>query len=170
MTSVVPTENTIKVTWQTTDRACVALFQIEAKAADTYSTEQLNDKSTHTFRGVKSCLTHTVTLVTRNNASHIVDEDSQEVDTLYAEPGDLSMNITNLSNGITMVRWGDPSEENCISKYVFKWRRDDCTEEPITTTTEEPSTMTTTPEEEYTTMESSSAEQPDYNSGEYSME
>ncbi|XP_020798309.1 phosphatidylinositol phosphatase PTPRQ isoform X1 [Drosophila serrata] len=166
MTSVVPTANTIKVTWQTTDRACVALFKIEAKAADTYSTEQLNDKSTHTFRGVKSCLMHTITLVTHNNASQVVDQDTENVDTLYAEPGDIAMNITNLANGITVVKWGDPSEENCISNYVFKWRRDDCIQEPETTTTEEP--MTTTADEvsstDASTEEPSSPAQPEYNS------
>ncbi|XP_039484170.1 phosphatidylinositol phosphatase PTPRQ [Drosophila santomea] len=145
VTSVVATANTIKVTWQTTDRACVESFGIAAKATDyTKSVQLLNDKSSQTFVNLSACLTHTITLDTKNNASVVVDTDTTDVDTQYAEPGDLAMNITNLANGITMVTWGDPSEKNCISNYVFKWQRNDCgTDQNQDTTTDEPSTETT---------------------------
>ncbi|XP_017010293.2 receptor-type tyrosine-protein phosphatase H [Drosophila takahashii] len=145
MTSVVPTANTIKVTWQTTDRSCVESFEITAKTADnSKSAMQLSDKNSQTFTELNACVTHTVTLATRNNASIVVDTDSTEVDTQYAEPGDLAMNVTNLPSGITIVSWGDPTEKNCISNYVFKWRREDCgKDQNLDTTTEEPSTETT---------------------------
>ncbi|XP_050744270.1 phosphatidylinositol phosphatase PTPRQ [Drosophila biarmipes] len=142
MTAVVATANTIKVTWQTTDRACVESFEITAKSSEnSKSAMQLSDKNSQTFYELSACVTHTVTLATRNNASIVVDTDATEVDTEYAEPGDLTMNVTNLSSGITIVTWGDPTEKNCISNYVFKWRREDCGRD--TSTTEEPSTETT---------------------------
>lgn len=145
MTSVVATANTIKVTWQTNDRACVESFGITAKATDyTKSFQLLNDKSSQTFVNLSACLTHTITLDTRNNASVVVDTDATDVDTQYAEPGDLVMNVTNLASGITMITWGDPSEKNCISNYVFKWQRNDCgTDQSQDTTTDVPSTETT---------------------------
>lgn len=145
VTSVVATANTIKVTWQTNDRACVESFGITAKATDyTKSFQLLNDKSSQTFVNLSACLTHTITLDTRNNASVVVDTDATDVDTQYAEPGDLVMNVTNLASGITMITWGDPSEKNCISNYVFKWQRNDCgTDQNQDTTTDVPSTETT---------------------------
>ncbi|XP_022227616.2 receptor-type tyrosine-protein phosphatase H [Drosophila obscura] len=146
VTDVLATANTIKISWETSDRACVEAFQITAKAAEySYTTQQLNEKSTYTFRDdVHACLTHTLTLETRNNASVVVDTDTNEVETLYSEPGDLSMNITNLANGITVIRWADPTEKHCISNYIFKWKRDDCEQEAEQqTTTDLPSTMTT---------------------------
>ncbi|EDV55808.2 uncharacterized protein Dere_GG22297 [Drosophila erecta] len=145
VTSVEATANTIKVTWQTTDRACVESFGIAAKAPDyTKSFQLLNDKSVQTFVSLSACLTHTITLETRNNASIVVDIDAIDVDTLYAEPGDLLMNVTNLASGITVVTWGDPSEKNCINNYVFKWQRNDCgTDQNQDTTTEETSTDST---------------------------
>ncbi|KAH8350288.1 hypothetical protein KR067_013028, partial [Drosophila pandora] len=159
--SLEPTSNTIKISWQTTDRACVENFEINARASATgfgYNVVQLNEKSTYTFdKDIKACLTHTITLLTRNNASVVVDTDVNTVDTLYAEPGDLSMNVTNLANGITMITWNDPVEEYCISNYEFKWRRDECPQDPYPeeSTTMEPTTLTT-PDMDYdlsTTME-----------------
>ncbi|XP_033233871.1 receptor-type tyrosine-protein phosphatase H isoform X1 [Drosophila pseudoobscura] len=148
VTNVQPTANTIKVTWQTNDRACVEAFEITAKASEySYTTQQLSEKSTYTFKDVYACLAHTITLMTRNNASVVVDTSSTEVETLYSEPGDLSLNITNLANGITLIKWSDPTEKHCIANYTFKWKRDDCVQEndqqPEETTTDLPSTMTT---------------------------
>ncbi|KAH8401745.1 hypothetical protein KR009_007614, partial [Drosophila setifemur] len=145
LTSVVPAANSIKVTWQTTDRACVKSFGITAKATDfSHFIEQLSDRSTYTFKDdVRSCLTHNIILATYNNASIEVDSDSDSVDTLYSDPGDLSMNVSNLANGITMVTWTDPLEKFCISNFAFKWWRDDCERNQELTTTEAPNTMTT---------------------------
>ncbi|KAH8277705.1 hypothetical protein KR018_003744, partial [Drosophila ironensis] len=146
LTSVVPTANSIKIVWETTDRACVEYFEITAEVKEvSYNTKEMSDTSTYTFKkDIRACRTHRITLLTRNNASLVVDEDYSEVDTLYSEPGDLGMNVANLANGITIVTWDDPVEKYCISNYVFKWRRNDCGMEvnPGTTTTE-PSTMTT---------------------------
>ncbi|XP_016985316.1 receptor-type tyrosine-protein phosphatase beta [Drosophila rhopaloa] len=165
LNSVVATANTIKVTWQTTDRACVESFKITAKWADSSkSIEQLSDKNTCTFEELNACLTHTVTLDTRNNASVVVDTDTSIVDTEYSEPGDLAMSVTNLSSGITIVTWGDPSEKNCISNYLFKWRREECgKDQNLDTSTEEPSTVTTT-DMDYitaTTVETTTPDPPD---------
>ncbi|KAH8275290.1 hypothetical protein KR026_004701, partial [Drosophila bipectinata] len=168
--SLEPTSHTIKISWQTTDRACVENFEINAKASATgfgFNVVQLNEKSTYTFdQNIKACLTHEITLVTRNNASQVVDTDVNTVDTLYAEPGDLSMNVTNLANGITMITWNDPIEEYCISNYEFKWRRDDCPKDtnPEESTTMEPTTLTT-PDMDYdlstTTETTASPSEPD---------
>ncbi|KAI8036266.1 hypothetical protein M5D96_010859 [Drosophila gunungcola] len=152
LNSVVATANTIKVTWQTNDRACVNSFKITAKWAESSkSIEQLSDKNTCTFEELNACLTHTVTLETRNNASVVVDTANSTVDTDYSEPGDLAMNVANLPSGITIVTWGDPSEKNCIRNYLFKWRRDECGEDQtLDTTTEEPSSETS-PEMDFIT-------------------
>lgn len=173
--SLEPTSNTIKISWQTTDRACVENFEINARASATgfgFNVVQLNDKSTYTFdKDIKACLTHTITLLTRNNASEVVDTDVDTVDTLYAEPGDLSMNVTNLANGITMITWNDPVEEYCISNYEFRWRRDECPQDtyPVESTTMVPTTMTT-PDMDYdlsTTMDTSAPPlEPDDGKGE----
>ncbi|XP_017079438.1 phosphatidylinositol phosphatase PTPRQ [Drosophila eugracilis] len=143
--SVVATANTIKVTWQTTDRACVESFVVSATSSDySNSMQPLSDKNTCTFVGLRACLTHTVVLQTKNNASVVVDTDTNVIDTEYSEPGDLVMNITNLPSGFTLVKWEDPTEKHCISNYVFKWRREDCgKDQNLDTTTEEPSTETT---------------------------
>ncbi|XP_017049952.1 phosphatidylinositol phosphatase PTPRQ [Drosophila ficusphila] len=166
VTSVVPTSNTIEVRWRTTDRACVESFLISAKSDEnSYEIQQLSENSVCIFTGLRACVAYTVTLETKNNASVVVDQDTSEVDTLYAEPGDLAMNVSNLSSGITIVTWGDPNEKNCISNYVFKWRRDDCgnNQDEDTTTTEEPSTETTNDMDYVTgsTIETTTSEQSD---------
>ncbi|BFG06427.1 receptor-type tyrosine-protein phosphatase eta [Drosophila madeirensis] len=163
MTEVLATKNTIKVSWDTNDRSCVEAFEITAKAAEySYTTQQLSDKSTYTFKDVHACLTHTLTLETRNNASHLVDTDTDEVETLYSEPGDLSMNIANLANGITVVTWADPTEKHCISHYVFKWKRNDCEQEKEEqqTTTDLPMTLNTDYDMETTEPETPDPEVP----------
>ncbi|XP_068145050.1 phosphatidylinositol phosphatase PTPRQ [Drosophila tropicalis] len=144
ITSLAPTATTIKVTWKATDRACVSSFKLYATYGLTSSdTEQTNEKSTYTFTGRLPCQTYNITINTYNNASLLVYTDVNQVDTDYSEPGDLTLDVNNSTNGDTVISWGDPVSSNCINLYTFKWKLLDCEVKDDETTTELPSTETT---------------------------
>ncbi|XP_017960654.1 phosphatidylinositol phosphatase PTPRQ [Drosophila navojoa] len=147
LTSVEATETTIRLTWETTDRACVKHFEIQANAPDsTNSHQQFKDESSDTFV-VLPCRTYNVTLETKNNASVSVGSDMRFVDTGYLEPGELQLTITNGSNADTVVAWKDPINKSCIGSFTIVWRRNGCVSDEDHGTT----TATTEQEDDTTT-------------------
>lgn len=135
------TETTITIAWQTSDRACVKHYEISAVATgDTQSSQRLKDESVYTFTSALPCRTYNVTMYTVNNESSTIDTDSELKDTLYLEPGELTLTMTNRSNGDTRVTWKEPANQSCVRSYTFVWRRNDCktedNEETTTTTAE----------------------------------
>ncbi|XP_034477352.1 phosphatidylinositol phosphatase PTPRQ isoform X2 [Drosophila innubila] len=137
LTSINATETTIELSWETSDRACVKTFEISAETLDnSRSAQQLKDENTHTFTNMWPCRIYNVTLNTKNNESISVDNTTMLVETLYLEPGELTLTISNRSNGDTRITWIDPENKSCIGNYTFVWRRIDCEPvEEITTTT-----------------------------------
>lgn len=143
------TETTITIAWQTSDRACVKHYEISAAATgDTQSSQRLKDESVYTFTSALPCRTYNVTMYTVNNESAIIDTDSELKDTLYLEPGELTLTMTNRSNGDTRITWQEPANQSCVRSYTFVWRRNDCKSEDNeeTTTTEDNEETTTTAE------------------------
>lgn len=144
------TETTITITWETSDRACVKHFEISAVATgDTQSSQRLKEESAFTFTSALPCRTYNVTLYTVNNESTPVDIDSKLKDTLYLEPGELSLTMTNRSNGDTRISWTEPANQSCVRTYTFVWRRNDCKtndNEETTTTAETTRTWEVTSE------------------------
>ncbi|KAL7737912.1 hypothetical protein ACLKA6_006284 [Drosophila palustris] len=139
LTSINATETTIEVNWETSDRACVKLFEISAFVLDnSVSAHRLKDESSHTFINMWPCRIYNVSLNTVNNETISVDNDTRLVETLYLEPGDLNITFTNRSNGDTRLSWIEPDNKSCIGNYRFVWRRIDCEPgEEISTTTVE---------------------------------
>ncbi|XP_060653336.1 phosphatidylinositol phosphatase PTPRQ [Drosophila nasuta] len=141
--SVNATDTAIEVSWETTDRACVKAFEIIAVATDnTQSTQRLSDESSYIFDKIWPCRTYNVTIYTKNNETLTVDTDTQLVDTGYLEPGDLTLSISNRSNGDTRITWSEPDNKSCIGNYTFLWRRLDCVPEEDTTSTTTETTTT----------------------------
>lgn len=155
------TETTISLAWETSNRACVKQFEISVTATGTEQTAQrLKDQSDYTFPKVWPCRTYNVTLYTVNNESAIVNKDSELTDTLYLEPGELSLTISNRSNGDTRITWSEPDNNSCIRSYSFVWRRNDCKQDEdeettttavadwdVTSTTDQPGSETEVSEE-----------------------
>ncbi|KAH8405215.1 hypothetical protein KR222_011140, partial [Zaprionus bogoriensis] len=131
------TATSISLAWETTDRACVNNFEITAIATgNDQSTQRLKDESVYTFTKAWPCRTYNVTIYTVNNASATVDIDTELKDTLYLEPSDISLRISNRSNGDTRIVWDEPENMSCIRSYTFIWRRNECqTDEDGETTT-----------------------------------
>lgn len=155
MTSVVATETTIQLTWETSDRACVKHFGITVTGPDsTLSRQPLKEESSDTFEDVWPCRTYNVTLETRNNASVVVDQDMRSVDTAYLEPGELQLSITNRTNADTQVSWTDPINKSCISSFTIVWRRNGCIsdedQDTTTATTEQDDETTTASTDDWT--------------------
>ncbi|XP_064536553.1 receptor-type tyrosine-protein phosphatase eta isoform X2 [Drosophila montana] len=149
LTSVVASETSIELTWETSDRACVKHFEIYATAPDTSRfRQQFKEESKDTVEEVWPCRTYNVTLETRNNASVIVDSDMRFVDTGYLEPGELQLTISNRSNGDTLVAWNEPDNKSCIGSFTIVWRRNGCVsdedQETTTATTEQEDETTAT--------------------------
>ncbi|XP_030374954.1 tyrosine-protein phosphatase 10D [Scaptodrosophila lebanonensis] len=130
ITSVECTENSITLKWQTTDGMCIEYFGISATSSDnSYSTQQLRDSPyTYTFENLNSCQNFDLNIKTTDVLSVVVGNDSKAATTKYSEPGDLTLSISNQSNGDTRITWPDVQHKTCINIYKFVWRRDNCDE------------------------------------------
>ncbi|ALC42717.1 Ptp52F [Drosophila busckii] len=143
LTSLEATAKSIQLTWETSDRACVRNFEISAVAPDnTLSRAAAKDESSYTFEDAWSCRIYNVTLETKNIDGNSVDKDTQLVETLYSEPGELTLSISNRTNGETRISWNEPDNKSCIGNYTFIWRLIDCIKPPEISTTLSPALTT----------------------------
>ncbi|XP_073844444.1 protein tyrosine phosphatase 52F isoform X2 [Musca autumnalis] len=131
---ILPSTQSINMTWQSENRTCILNFLIEAKSQDNsliFKWTVTNDIDFLQMDGLNPCQNYTIQLKTYNINNSIISTVPAEARTEYLEPGDVELILSNNTNADSKVTWELKSPTTCVNFYYLKWTLLDCSPDNV---------------------------------------